>query len=855
MTTHARRTVALWALAAGLAGGAAEELSVPWAGGAFSADEGGSWQGLGTDPGPLRNAHYLAPPAAGQSWDEWLGRLRAYRADVLSDPDRVRDKAIRLSYDGVRAWIRLGRTWAWAADLQPGEPVVLSGRARTLSGKGTLCIAFDWCERAAGAEGRWQGWSTVLASAALPADGDWHEFRLSTTVPPFAVAQQWCRPILGMDGTFDPTRADVLLTDVVAALPGQAARAERWRGLAATSGRPLDLALYQRPDLEWVTRNFVCGFVMVNDRDFLDADTATYRVAELCAAAVREFGGYDSVVLWQAYPRIGADSRNQFDFWRDLPGGLAGVRGAVDAFHRGAVRVFLPYNPWDTGTRREGCPDEEALAATIKALDADGLFLDTMVQAPVRLRALVDAARPGVAFEPEGHPAVTELAQCNASWAQWLQPFKGIGVMQLKWLEPKHMQHQIRRWDRSHQDELAAAWLNGSGILVWENVFGSWNPWPARDRADLRRLAPVLRQHAALFATGEWLPCYPTLVPGLRASGWRLGGRRLWTLLNENETEHDGLAFAAADEGCRWFDLWSGIELIPVRRDGTALVSLRLARFAAVLATAPTALDPGLQGLLEQQRAAAARAPSPEAPDPHAAARSVLAAQPPAAVSRAWAGSSAALLPVPAGDAVCRVTHSRRECGCYPDPDTPAAGWPAFLTGQPFDGTLEHQVRARVAAGRIAVQVVTNGEFDAFLRAAGYRPRHPERFLEHWGGPSCPAARRDEPVVYVDLEDARAYAAWAGARLPTEWEWQAAAARHGDAFRRGLVWEWTESERDDGHTRFVMLRGGSRYRAEGSVWYFPGGPQPIETHAKFLRTWSGLDRCATIGFRCLVPEP
>ena len=58
-------------------------------------------------------------------------------------------------------------------------------------------------------------------------------------------------------------------------------------------------------------------------------------------------------------------------------------------------------------------------------------------------------------------------------------------------------------------------------------------------------------------------------------------------------------------------------------------------------------------------------------------------------------------------------------------------------------------------------------------------------------------------MVYVDLEDARAYAAWAGKRLPTEWEWQRAAEGHGQAFDHSEVFEWTESERDDGHTRFV----------------------------------------------------
>ncbi len=112
----------------------------------------------------------------------------------------------------------------------------------------------------------------------------------------------------------------------------------------------------------------------------------------------------------------------------------------------------------------------------------------------------------------------------------------------------------------------------------------------------------------------------------------------------------------------------------------------------------------------------------------------------------------------------------------------------------------------------IATSLVTTGEYLAFMQAGGYTDHrfwHAEGWdwvQEHkvqaplyfekqdgaWMRYSLGGLRAlvpDEPIMHISYYEASAYAAWAGMRLPTEFEWEAASTQ----FQWGQLWEWTGS--------------------------------------------------------------
>ena len=144
---------------------------------------------------------------------------------------------------------------------------------------------------------------------------------------------------------------------------------------------------------------------------------------------------------------------------------------------------------------------------------------------------------------------------------------------------------------------------------------------------------------------------------------------------------------------------------------------------------------------------------------------------------------------------LCSIGHNPADAGFHFDNEAP-------------------QQRVWLEPCALAADLVRNSDYEAFIDAGGYS--NPSLWMaegwalvqsqgwqapRYWRGDGLEFSlqglqprRGEDPVRHISWFEADAYARWAGARLPSEAEWEHAAQRYPQAAQWfGSLWQWTSS--------------------------------------------------------------
>ncbi len=698
-----------------------------------------------------------------------------------------------------------------------------------------------------------------------------------------------------------------------------------------------DDSLFRRGDLAWMKHSYLMLLQFAWDKKYYDFLAQRHTFYESLFEYDDLTGGYDIFTLWPTWPRLGLDPRNQWDMYRDLPGGIPELRNQVRMAHQKGKRYFISYNPWDEGTRKED--HLTGMEQLLRETGADGVVLDTRGASSRELQAAADRVKPGIIMYSEGMAIPRDMpgiVSGRVHDALVMPPPLNLN----KFIKPGFAIFRVLQLadDRLHR-EIAVAFFNGYGIEI--NTMRPGRPdWIREEFAFLGRTTRILRENTHMFTNGSLFPLLPTFIDSVYVNGWHDEDSRLFTILSLNPRGHKGALFTLSGSDLstdsqkesneyRWIDLWNHLPVSPIWKGDSLLIPTYLEPFDPEWLQTRREGNPGciarfrqhLQTDLNDGRirirchfgdriSITSGNPDYQKQPVHLPVKDTIISFLPLF----GANTSKIVVQLFLSDKLIDEVIL-----------SPITGTPVRFERSPFisasettpegmveipgglfrfctaraPGTLTPFIPLPGSEDTTAITMptffmdrypVTNIEFKKFLDSSGYEPEDTTHFLAHWAGGQIVPGLEYHPVVYVSMQDAMAYARWAGKRLPSEAEWQYAA--QGTDMRKfpwgnepdslkcnsglnkttpvnqfpegvspfgvmdliGNVWQMTGDLYDNGSYFFTMIRGGSHYAPTESIWYVTGGMLPADHPELLLLVSPGLDRNSTVGFRCVADK-
>ena len=570
-----------------------------------------------------------------------------------------------------------------------------------------------------------------------------------------------------------------------------------------------DNTLFERKDLAWIKESYLIILQMAWDREFYDRLTGKYTFAEVLRKGIDLFGYIDVFGIWPTWPRLGLDQRNQWDLYRDLPGGTEQLRNFAKLSRMSGTRFFIAYNPWDNSTRKEN--HYKGMAKLIAETEADGVVLDTRGSSSHELQAAADSVRTGVVMYSEGMAITRDMPGIISGRvhnAIYYSPELNLN----KVIKPDFSIFRVCDVgeDLVHR-ELAIAFFNGYGTEL--NMFRPGG----RDenyRDDLDYLALTtftLRQNNDAFLDNNWTPLIETTTDNVFVNRWKAGDKTVYTVLNMRPEGVSGTLFKVDNpSGKHYVSIWNHENIIPVIENRNAFV---------------TASAEGWQASYTGTRKEGSVDCIAEFPDilkSKIAGDSIMLRRPEFGKVVIWKGNPSyntankeifvtkdtvisvkSLFGYYEGKIVIQLIENKRLRdeniltlkGGKPwiistvKPTSGAVSIPAEMVVVPgtlfsFNVTTTEDFMPYPEVNNSPVGIdsflidkypVTNAQYFDFIINSGYRPVDTARYLRHWESGTFKQGQDKYPVVYISYEDAIAYAKWANKRLPTQAEWQLAA--------------------------------------------------------------------------------
>ena len=570
-----------------------------------------------------------------------------------------------------------------------------------------------------------------------------------------------------------------------------------------------DNSLFKRNDLAWIKDSYLIILQMAWDREFYNRLTGKYTYAEVLKKGIELFGNIDVYGIWPTWPRLGLDQRNQWDLYRDLPGGTEQLRNFARMSRLSGTRFFVAYNPWDNSTRKED--HYKGMAKLIAETEADGVVLDTRGSSSFELQAAADSVRKGIVMYSEGMAVPKDMPGIISGRvhnAIFLSPELNLN----KLIKPDFSIFRVCDVgeDIIHR-EIAVAFFNGYGTEL--NMFrpGGRDENYNNDLNFLSRTTFILRQNNDAFLDNNWTPLIGTTLDKVFVNRWKSGEKTVYTVLNMRPEGVNGKLFEVdSTEGKHYISLWNHENLLPVNENGKVFLSANATGWqqsfsgtrkegsVECIAELPDLIKSKLVGDSIKISANGIRKlliwkgePSYQTfnkefrilKDTTIRVKDIFGFYEGKIVLQLIENKRLRdenILSLKGGKPwiISKVNNTKKASNIPPDmilvPGTVfsynVSANENFIPYPDVSGNL-----VKIDSFLIDKYPVTNEQYYEFLMNSGYSPADTARYLRQWESGMFKQGQEKYPVVYVSYEDMLAYSKWAQKRLPTQAEWQLAA--------------------------------------------------------------------------------